>query len=321
MNTNIASLPSSARVLVTGGAGFIGSHLVEHLVGCGSKVAVVDNLSQGRRENLAPVLDRVDLRVGDMGDLLKRGELQVERYDYIFHLAANSYIPPSVEDPAFDYRANLENTFLLLDAIRRTAVPVRLVNTSTAGVYGDPARIPIHEEDVTVPISPYGVSKLAGERYAAVYARLYGVRVNSLRLFSVFGPRQKKQVVFDFLAKLKANPAELEVLGDGTHERDFVYATDVVQAMILAATVAPGQGEVYNVASGRTITIADLATLVCRLRGGQPRIHFTGKARPGDAVKWVVDIARLKALGYRPQMALEAGLSAVVAWFDGLAEP
>ena len=313
-----ALMLSGRSVLVTGGAGFIGSHLVEYLVRGGARVTVIDDLSRGDAGSLAAVNGGFEMLTAELGAALRSGVLVPARYDFIFHLAANAYIPPSVEDPAYDYRTNLENTFLLLEALRTTRAETRVVNVSTAGVYGDPARVPIHEDDPTVPISPYGVGKLAAERYAAVFAQLYGLRVNSLRFFSVFGPRQRKQVVFDFLRKLKTSPAELEVLGDGRHERDFVFVTDVVQALLLAATQAPGRGEVYNVASGRTITIGDLAHAVCRMRSPGARLRFTGRDRPGDAKRWVVDISRLRGLGFEPRVSLEAGLELVAEWFDGL---
>lgn len=310
-------IPANAAVLVTGGAGFIGSHLVEHLVSSGGRVTVVDNLATGSLGNLAGVRSHVEVIVGDMGDLLQRQQIRVDAYDYIFHLAANPYIPPSVERPAYDFALNLQNTFTLLEALRAAPHPPRLVNTSSAAVYGNPATLPIKETDPTVPISPYGVSKLAAERYVAVYSQLYGIPATSVRLFSVFGPRQRKQVIYDLLRKLRANPQSLEVLGDGSQARDFVYATDVAQAMCLAATVAPGRGEVYNVASGATHTIADVVDTWCRICKTTPNISYSGRVRPGDAEKWEVDISALKALGFVPRVSTKAGLASIQEWYDG----
>lgn len=310
-------IPANAAILVTGGAGFIGSHLVEHLVSSGGRVTVVDNLATGSLENLAGVRSHVEVIIGDMGDLLQQQQIRVDAYDYIFHLAANPYIPPSVERPAYDFALNLQNTFTLLEALRAAPHPPRLVNTSSAAVYGNPAILPIKETDPTVPISPYGVSKLAAERYVAVYSQLYGIPATSVRLFSVFGPRQRKQVIYDLLRKLRANPQSLEVLGDGSQARDFVYATDVAQAMCLAATVAPGRGEVYNVASGATHTIADVVDTWCRICKTTPNISYSGRVRPGDAEKWEVDISALKALGFVPRVSTKAGLASIQEWYDG----
>ena len=309
-------IPANTAILVTGGAGFIGSHLVEHLLSSGGRVTVVDNLATGSLENLAGVRSKVKVIVGDMGDLLQRQQIRVDAYDYVFHLAANPYIPPSVERPAYDFALNLQNTFTLLEALRAAPHPPRLVNTSSAAVYGNPATLPIKETDPTVPISPYGVSKLAAERYVAVYSQLYGIPATSVRLFSVFGPRQRKQVIYDLLRKLRANPQSLEVLGDGSQARDFVYATDVAQAMTLAATVAPGRGEVYNVASGATHTIAELVNAWCRVCEVTPSINYTGRVRPGDAEKWEVDTSALKGLGFSPKVSLEAGLAQIRDWYD-----
>lgn len=304
------------HVLVTGGAGFIGSHLVERLVAVGAHVTVVDNLSTGRLDHLRAVLPQIELIIGDLGDILRFKRVKLDEYECVFHLAANSYIPPSVENPAFDFQANLYNTFMLLEALRHIPGVPRLINLSSAGVYGNPARLPIRETDPTVPISPYGVSKLAGERYVAVYSQIYGLQATSLRFFSVYGPRQRKQVVYDLLCKLRADPTRIEVLGDGSQARDFIYVLDVVQAMMLAATVAPGQGEVFNVASGRTHSISELVAAWCNVCGLAPEVAYTGQVRPGDAEKWVVDITRLKQLGFEPQTSLETGLTAIRGWYD-----
>jgi UDP-glucose 4-epimerase len=301
---------SSSSVLVTGGAGFIGSHLVEHLVAAGAPVTVVDNLSTGRLEHLEAGAPNVELIVGDLGDVLRLNRIKLADYAFVFHLAANSYIPPSVVNPAFDFHANLQNTFALLEALRQTPNAPGLVNVSSAAVYGNPVRLPIRETDATIPIAPYGVSKLAGERYVAVYSHLYGIRAVSVRLFSIYGPRQRKQVVYDLFCKLRANPKRLEILGDGSQARDFTYVLDVVQALVLVATVAPNRGEVYNVASGTTHTIAELVEACCRVAGLRPEIVYTGQIRPGDAEKWAVDISLLKQLGFDPRADLEAGLTA-----------
>jgi UDP-glucose 4-epimerase len=302
--------------LITGGAGFIGSHLVERLLAEGARVTVIDNLRSGRRENLARVRDRIEFLDADLAEALRSGRLDVGRFDCVFHVAANAYIPPSVEDPMMDYRANVENTLLLLDAIRRAAKPPRLVNTSSAGVYGNPARLPVREEDPVIPISPYGAGKLAGDRYVEVFSRLYGIRANSLRLFSVYGPRQRKQVVFDILRKMKVDPRRIELVGDGTQTRDFVYVTDVAEAMVLAATVAPGRGEVYNVASGAMYSIADLVQAWMDVTGLCPEVAYTGKVRPGDAERWEVDLTALRALGYAAKVHLKDGLTAIREWYE-----
>ena len=315
MNHERQRVDIGGPVLVTGGAGFIGSHLVEELVAAGIAVTVVDDLSSGRLDNLEAVLPRIQRIVGDLADLLRANRLALDEYQHVFHLAANAYIPPSVEDPAFDFHANLYNTFMLLEALRRLPHPPRLTTASSAAVYGNPVRLPVRETDPTVPISPYGVSKLAGERYVAVYSQIYGLRATSLRFFSVYGPRQRKQVVYDLFLKLRANPQRIEVLGDGSQARDFAYVGDVVRALLLGATAAPGQGEVYNVASGTTHTIAELIAAWCDVCGITPEVAYSGQVRPGDAQQWVVDLTRLKRLGFDPQTTLRQGLAAIRDWY------
>ncbi|MBN1878415.1 MAG: GDP-mannose 4,6-dehydratase [Anaerolineae bacterium] len=316
MNPHLPLSLDNTCVLVTGGAGFIGSHLVEQLIDCGAQVTVVDNLATGSLKNLENVIGQVHLIVGDLGDLLRWGRVEVNQYSHIFHLSANPYIPPSVKNPIYDFHLNLYNTLMLLEAMRESSKAKRLVNTSSAAVYGNPAHLPIRESDPTVPICPYGVSKLAAERYVAVYSQIYGIPATSLRLFSVYGPRQRKQVIYDFIHKLRTDPEHLEILGDGSQERDFVYVQDVVQAMLLAATVAPGKGETYNVASGKSYSIAELAQACCSVCKVTPEITYTGHIRPGDAEKWVVEISALQNLGFTPKTSILEGLCAIRDWYD-----
>jgi UDP-glucose 4-epimerase len=313
-------IKENSRVIVTGGGGFIGSHLVEQLIANRCQVTVIDDFVSGSRGNLGSVLSRVKIIESNLGDLLADKRIELGNYDLVFHLSANSYIPPSVENPIFDFKLNLHDTLMLLEALRHTPQPPRLVYASSAAVYGDPVKVPIQESDQTVPISPYGVSKLAAERYVAVYSKIYGIRANSVRLFSVYGPRQRKQVVYDLLHKLCAHPDHLEVIGDGSQMRDFVYVLDVVQAMLLAATEAPGEGEAYNVASGTVYSIRELVETLCKVCEITPEVKYTGQLRYGDADKWIVDISKLKQLGFRSNTPLEEGISTIRQWYDDSVE-
>jgi len=307
-------ISDGTRVVVTGGAGFIGSHLVECLVGRGAAVTVVDDLATGNPRNLEGVAASIELHGGGVRDAVTDPDF-LAGFDVVFHLAANPYIPPSVDDPTFDFELNLGTTFRLLEALRVAPRRPRLVFTSSAAVYGNPRRLPIHEDDPTVPISPYGVSKLAGERYAAVFANLYDLSCSSVRLFSVYGPRQRKQVVFDLLDRISQGPDRLEVYGDGTQERDFVFVRDVANAMVMVAERAPGRGEAYNVASGTVSSIAELVTALCGSLDAAPEIVYSGLVGPGDAEKWSVDISALRSLGFSPDWDLAAGLAATRDWY------
>jgi UDP-glucose 4-epimerase len=304
---------SGARALVTGGNGFIASHVVDSLLRLGAKVTTVD--LRPSDEAPRPGLQR---RRGDVaGEAFGRLLREEGPFDYLFHLAARAYAAGSVQEPLLDYQTNLAATVTLLEQFRQLQLPTRLIFASSAAVYGNPAGLPIHEGQVTVPVSPYGVSKLAAERYIDVYARLYGVRATSLRLFSVYGPRQPKQVVYDLLAKLHASPGELEVIGDGSQMRDLVYVEDVARAFLVAAARAPHDGGVYNVASGVGVTIGELAHLVVAAQGSSARVCFTGQNRPGDPDRWLGSHERLAALGWAPRFRLEEGLRATAAWFNG----
>jgi UDP-glucose 4-epimerase len=303
-------------ILVTGGAGFIGSHLVESLIATGAKVTVVDNLCTGRLGNLKNCLNYMEYIQDDILSDTYHSMLTTRAFDGIFHLAGNAYVPPSVEHPWHDFQANAVGTFRLLDSLRQSGWPVRVIVLSSAAVYGNLDSTSISEDDPTVPISPYGVSKLTVDRYAAVYARLYGLQVASLRLFSAYGPRQQKQVVYDFIHKLTHNPAELHASGDGTQVRDFSYVTDVVQAALCVAQNGPLQGETYNVASGEACSTQQLLDTLCELMGVRPRIRWSGTNRPGDTQRWLANVDRLQALGYRPSVPLREGVQRTLAWYQ-----
>jgi UDP-glucose 4-epimerase len=302
----------TSRVLVTGGAGFIGTHLVRRLVADRADVTVVDDLSAPSARPVPTDVTWYRLRLPDprLRALVAEG-----RYDQVYHLAGAAYVPPSIEDPAGDLGNNAAVTLDVLEAVRRGSPATPVVYTSSAAVYGSPTVLPIAESTPIIPVSPYGVSKYAAEQYVSLYARLHGLRTASLRLFSVFGPGQRKQVVFDIIAKLANDPLHLEVIGAGTEMRDFVYVEDVVAAAIAVMNQAPLHGEVYNVASGTGISIRDLVAAVIAELGLSPQVRYTGETRPGDALHWIGDVARLKAVGYSPAVSLGEGVRRVAAWY------
>ncbi len=308
-------------VLVTGGAGFIGSHLAEALVENAYHVTIVDNLSTGALENIREIADRVEFYPMDIRRRRFASFVAERNFDIIFHWAANAYVPPSVEDPTFDYEINLRGPFRLLETLRRADQHPILIAASSAAVYGNPRSVPIHEDMPTLPISPYGVSKLATERYIAVFSHLYHLRAASLRLFSVYGPRQHKQIVYDFIRKLSTNPHELEILGDGTQVRDMVYVTDVVQAALVVLDNGALCGETYNVATGQGHTTCDIADAVSRAMNLDPQRRFTGSVRPGDCERWVASIDRIRAAGYAPTVTLAEGAAQTAAWYQSTVVP
>lgn len=301
-----------ASVLVTGGAGFVGSHLVERLVARGDEVTVVDLRAHHAGDDLAAVADRIERHHGDCtlaADLLARGT-----YATVYHLGAPAYVPPSVEDPIADLRANVEQTLHLLQAMRAHVAPPRLIHVSSGAIYGEPDVPALREDMPPAPVSPYGIDKFAAEEHVRVAARLHGLRAAILRYFPIYGPRQRKQVVYDVIGKMLRTPDGIEVFGTGDERRDLIYVDDVVEATLTVADRAPATGEVYNVGTGTCVTIAEVVAEVARALGMSPRIDWTGAVRPGDQRAMVADIARISDLGFAPATAFAEGIKNTVAW-------
>jgi nucleoside-diphosphate-sugar epimerase len=313
------------KYLVTGGAGFIGSHLVERLVRDGHEVTVLDDFSTGRYENIAH-LEGKELRVveGDVTDAALVDKV-VKGQHYVLHHAALPSVARSVEDPLSANRVNVGGTLNVLEACRRNARTFRrMVYASSSAVYGDTPTLPKVESMQTQPMSPYAVSKLAGEQYCRVYHLNYGLGTVSLRYFNVFGPRQDPgsdyaAVVPRFVTALLAKKRPT-VFGDGKQTRDFTHVDNVVEANLQALTAAKAPGEVLNVACGDRVTIGGLANMVGEFVGVQ-REPRTKPARAGDVRHSLADVSRASdVIGYRVQLGVQAGLERTVAWFRERAE-
>ncbi len=303
------------NVWVTGGAGFLGSHLVESLVARGDSVTVVDDFSTGEIANLDACAARVTVCRMNLLSAALRLELASARPDVIFHLAGDALVSRSVADPLGDCERNMLATLKLLEAVRTESSESKVLFASTGAVYGDNASKPFTENDTLAPISPYAVAKLASERYCFAYARTFGLRTCSLRLFSVYGPRQRKQVVYDLIRKLHTAGDEIEVYGDGSQERDFSHAANIVDAFLVAAQTAPFQGEAINVAGDEIVTIRELIEQLCAAMGKWPRIRYTGHRRPGDSQRWIADTRMLRAMGFTPRVQLATGLRDTIDWY------
>ncbi len=306
-----------AKHLVTGGAGFIGSHLAETLVNSGEDVVVLDNLSTGKPENMAAFRDRITFVEGSVTDLptVRRCCTGVE---VVYHQAALASVPRSVADPVASNAANVSGTLNVLWAAKEAGVR-RVVYAASSSVYGDTEELPKHEGMVPRPLSPYAVSKHVGELYCAVFDRLYGLSTIGLRYFNVFGPRQDPQsqyaaVVPLFITRLLRGEAPL-IHGDGEQSRDFTYIRNVVEANLAAARAAAPGGRSMNVACGDRLSVNELCRILAELTGShvQP-VH--GPARPGDVKHSQADITLARnLLGFEPLVDMKTGLAETVAWY------
>jgi len=305
------------KALVTGGAGFIGGHLVEALVARGDDVVVLDDLSTGRRENLVAVRDRIRLVVGSVADPETVRACCADR-DVVFHQAALASVPRSVKDPIGTNAANVDGTLQLLWSAHACGVK-RVVYAASSSAYGDTEVLPKREDMPARPLSPYAVQKHVGELYAGVFARLYGLSSVCLRYFNVFGPRQDPQsqyaaVVPIFITRLMRGEAPV-IYGDGEQSRDFTYVRNVVEANLLAAEAPDPGGRIVNIACGERITLNELYR---RLQGltGCHLAPVYGPRRAGDVAHSQADIALAsQVLGYHPVVSFDDGLAETVAWY------
>ncbi len=310
------------RSLVTGGAGFIGSHLVEALVKRGHSVRVLDDFSTGKRANLASVADRIELIEGDIRD---RGAVQaaVRGADWVFHQAALVSVPLSVADPATNHTINVDGTLTVLEAARLEGVKC-FVYASSAAVCGNSAGLPKVETMPVDPVSPYGLAKSIGEQYAQLYAQLYGLRTVGLRYFNVYGPRQDPRspysgVISIFVDHL-ANGIEPTIYGDGQQTRDFVFVSDVVRANLLAADAGEAAGQVLNVSTSRATTILELWETLQSFAGSRLHPRFEDERR-GDVRHSQASFDKARALlGYEPRVELAEGLRQTWEWYRGTSD-
>lgn len=301
------------RTLVTGGAGFIGSHLVDALVDGGHDVRVLDDLSTGQRENVHPAAELVEASSADP-DAVARAVAGVE---VVFHLAALGAVARSVADPRATDQVNVHGTLTVL-TLARDAGARRVVFASSSSVYGGATQVPTPETVPTRPRSPYAVSKLAGEWYTRVFAELYDVETVALRYFNVFGPRQRPDstyaAVIPLFASALLDGRRPTVHGDGLQSRDFTYVSDVVAANLAAASVPAANGKVYNVAPGQGATLLELLEILGRLVGVSPDPEHTDP-RPGDIHQSCADATAARAeLGWTPAVDFETGLARYLTW-------
>ena len=307
-----------SNYLVTGGAGFIGSHIVDRLVADGHQVRVLDNFATGKRENIQHNLDKIELIEGSITDLATV-QSAVDGMDFVLHQAALPSVPRSVRDPIASNQANIDGTLNILVASRDAGVK-RVVYASSSSVYGDTPTLPKHEDMPPNPLSPYALTKLAGEYYCRIFYRIYGLEAISLRYFNVFGPRQDPTsqyaaVIPKFVQMIRAGESPT-IYGDGLQTRDFTYVRNNVEANLLACA-APGiGGEVFNIACGEKFSLLDLVQVINKNLGTSVEPKFE-EARAGDVKHSLADIGKAqKAMGFAPLVGFGEGLKKVIEWMS-----
>ena len=302
--------------LVTGGAGFIGSHLTEELIRRGERVRVVDSLITGHRKNLAH-LSGIEFVEADLADLAV-AKRAVEGVDYVLHQAAIPSVPRSVEDPITSNRANIDSTLNVLVAARDARVK-RVVYAGSSSAYGNTPTLPKREDMPTNPLSPYALQKLVGEQYMQMFTALYGLETVTIRYFNVFGPRQDPSspysgVISVFAKALLGNTAPT-IYGDGEQTRDFTYVANVVDGVLKAVKADGASGKVVNVATGTRISLNKLFETMRDAVGSRLEVKY-GPTRHGDVTDSLADITLARTLlGYEPSVSLEAGLKKTLEWY------
>lgn len=303
--------------LVTGGAGFIGSHVVQSLLRRGERVRVVDNLCTGSIERLSRVRSSIDFVEADLADPQVCDRV-VGGVTYVLHQAAIPSVQRSIRDPLASNRANVTATLNLLESCRTRRVG-RVIFAASSSAYGNTAVLPKHEDMIANPLSPYALQKFVGERYARMYHELFGLETVSLRYFNVFGPSQDPHseysaVIPKFISKL-LNGETLTIFGDGDQSRDFTYVDNIVEANLLALKATGAAGKVCNIGSGTRISLNQLVAILEKIIGRKANVEYQ-PVRPGDVRDSQADITRAKnILDYSPQISIEDGLSKTVEWF------
>lgn len=299
------------KIAVTGGAGFIGSHLVDSLIEEGHEVIVIDNLSSGKEENVNSKAAFVKK------DIRENLQEELEGIETVFHLAADPDVRESAAVPRKSFDVNVEGTYDLLESCRRADIK-HIIFTSTSTVYGEADVIPTPEDYRCIPISNYGASKLACEAYVSAFSASYGMKGTSLRLANIFGERSNHGVMYDFFHKLKQNPKELEILGDGNQDKSYLHVSDCISATLTAWKKQKEHYDVFNIGSNEKKKVNDIAQLMSKLMEAQPKFEYTGTPRGwvGDVKLMLLDTSKLEKLGWKQKITFEEGATRYLNWLQ-----
>lgn len=293
-------------ILILGSNGFIGSHLVDHFLNSGLTVSgcdVTDSI------NPAIAFYKLNKEYSALDNIIN-----VQRFDYCINAAGNGNLNQSISDPEFDFNANTQFTFQILEKLRVFSPECKYLHISSAAVYGNPQSLPVAENSIINPISPYGWHKYLSELLCKEYHTLYGIRSAIIRPFSVYGPGLKKQIFWDVFEKINSNQSEIELWGTGEETRDFIYIDDLCAAIHLIINNSSMSGDIFNVSSGNMTTIADAVNLLLYKMKTSVNVQFNGKVRAGNPDKWQADIKKINALGFLPSVNFEQGINKVADW-------
>jgi len=311
------------KILLTGGAGFIGSHLADALLNDGHQVVIVDNFNDYyspllKKENLDTIRDNSRLEVVEADIRDREGMAEIfSRHGFaaVIHLAARAGVRPSLADPSLYQNVNVGGTLTLLEMARQSDVK-RFIFASSSSVYGDCPRLPLREsEPFLEPVSPYGLTKLTGEHLCRVFNRQYGLSIAALRFFTVYGPRQRPDMAIHLFSRLISESREISVFGDGTSRRDYTFVNDIISGITLALK-AELDFEIFNLGGGHTITLSELIELLGEKLGRRPILKWL-PFQPGDVMSTLADVSKARELlGYRPATELADGIESFIDWFN-----
>lgn len=309
------------KILVTGGAGFIGSHLVERLLGAGHEVAILDDFNDFydpriKRANVGAIGDAVAIHEADLRDRAAVEKIVGGgRFAVIIHLAARAGVRPSIQQPELYYETNVNGTLHLLEAARKSGI-ARFIFASSSSVYGLAKEVPFSEElHLTQTISPYAATKIAGEFLCSTYSHLYRMRIVALRFFTVYGPRQRPDLAIHQFTRRIWNGKPIDQFGDGTTRRDYTYIDDIIQGVTASLGYDGPHFDIFNLGESRTIALKDLIVAIEKALGRQAKINVLPE-QPGDVPLTCADISKARRLlGYNPTTPLEIGLPKFIEWF------
>lgn len=298
------------RIAIIGSEGFIGSHCVDHFLAKGNEITGLDLFEQSSKNynyikvsRLSPEFDEI---------------FQQHRFDVVMNTAGSGNVNYSMTHPLIDFEANCLDTIRVLDVIRKYQPACKYIHFSSAAVYGNPAKLPIKEEDLARPMSPYGWHKLISENLCLEYTSVYNLNTAIVRPFSVYGPGLKKQLFWDLYQKAIHAKDEIQLFGTGSESRDFIYVSDLVKAVEIIIHKGKMIGESYNLAAGKENTIADVVKIFFEAAGFKTSYSFNGNVREGDPKNWRADISMISALGFNPEIDLYTGLKSVTNWMRSL---